>query len=321
MAIDFWKAQQSAKSKTLFYFIIFLMMTAIVAFGIEWILQNFFEDYYHRGFPLFAVIFCAVTFIYAFYNYAMFHQYGGSYVAQSLGAKRVHRNSSFKHEAFLYNICEEIAVASSLPMPEIFLLDAKEINAFAAGLTPDKAAITITDGALKKLSREELQGVIAHEFGHIYNGDMKIGLRLAAMVAGFFVILSLGIRLLQFAQYRSNDEKKSPMVFLAIALLVAGAVTWLGGSILRCLVSQEREYLADATAVQFTRDPTGLAGALIKIEKDQTADMPALGEPYAHLYFNHNSFWKSLFATHPPIQDRIAVLLGESRSKLFRDQL
>lgn len=311
MAMDFWKAQQKAKTRTTIYLLSFVAMTFAVAFGIEWILQNFFENYYQRGFPLFAVAFCAMTFLYALYNYTMYQQYGGGYVAKSLGARQIGKASIERHEAILYNICEEIAVAASLPMPEIYLLDAKEINAFAAGLTPSKAAVTVTNGALSKLSRDELQGVIAHEFGHIYNGDMKIGLRLAAMVAGFFVVLSCGIKLMQFSNFRSDEGRKSPLTFVAIALLAAGAITWLGGSILRGLVSQEREYLADATGVQFTRDPTGLIGALLKIEKDQKEDMPPLGQPYAHLYFNHHSFWQSLFATHPPIADRIAVLEGK----------
>jgi len=312
MAMDFWKAQQRARAKTVYFLIAFFVMTMVVALGVEWILQNFFEDYYGTKFPLFAVSFSTITFLYAFYNYMMFKTQGGSYVAESLGAKRVRRSPKDMPEALLYNICEEMAVASSLPMPEIFILDSKEINAFAAGLIPEKAAVTVTRGALNKLNRDELQGVIAHEFGHIYNGDMKIGLRLAAMVAGFFIVLSMGIRMMQYANFRTEEnERRNPLIFLAIALLAAGAVTWLGGTILRSSVSREREYLADATGVQFTRDPSGLIGALEKIERDQTQDMPALGMPYAHLYFNRSSLWQSLFATHPPLEERIRALKGD----------
>ncbi|MGK5594019.1 MAG: M48 family metallopeptidase [Parachlamydiaceae bacterium] len=308
--MDFWKAQQKAKARTRLYLAIFLAMTFLVAFGLEAILQECFYDEYQSSFPWFAIIFCTITFLYAFYNYLMYQQQGGGYVARSLGARLITKSTKNSTEAMLYNVCEEMAVAASLPLPEIYILDAKEINAFAAGLSPNKSAITVTSGALKNLSREELQGVIAHEFGHVYNGDIKIGLRLAAMVAGFFIVLYCGIRLLQFTSFRSRDNKKNPVLLIAFAFIAAGSITWLGGSVLRSMVSREREYLADATGVQFTRNPNGLIGALKKIARQTKQDMPALGQPYAHLYFNHHSFWSNLFATHPSIGKRIAALEG-----------
>ena len=193
-----------------------------------------------------------------------------------------------------------MSIAASLPMPPVYILEAQEINAFAAGLVPNKAAITVTRGALNRLSRDELQGVIAHEFGHIYNGDMRIGLQLAALIAGFFITLYLGIRLMQFSSFRSQgDRRGNPIVLVAIALLVAGSIAWFGGSVLRSMVSREREFLADATGVQFTRNPDGLIDALKKIGGEEKQDMPKVGKPYAHLYFNHSSFWGRLFATHP----------------------
>lgn len=314
MAMDFWKAQQRAKSKTTFYIIAFLLMTLFLALGIEWILRTYFSDYYTISFPLFAVSFSVITISYACFNYLMFREYGGSYVAESVGAKKVLRTSSRSQDLRLLNIAEEISIAAALPMPEIYILDAKEINAFAAGFVPAKAAITVTQGSLDKLNRDELQGVIAHEFGHIYNGDMKIGLQLSALVAGFFVTLYLGLRLMQFSSFQRNngEQKRNPLALLALALLAAGSIAWLGGSILRAMVSREREYLADATGVQFTRNPDGLIGALEKIEKSTKEDMPAVGKPYSHLYFNHRSFWQSIFATHPSLEKRIAALKGET---------
>ncbi|KAF3363076.1 Protease HtpX-like protein [Chlamydiales bacterium STE3] len=319
MAMDFWKAQQKAKSRTAFYLTAFFVMTFSIAFSVEWILQNFFTDDYSSSFPWFALAFCTITFTYAFYNYRMYQQQGGGYVAKSLGARLIQRSNKNVKETTFYNICEEMSVAAALPLPEIYVLDATEINAFAAGLTPHKAAVTVTSGALNLLTRDELQGVIAHEFGHIYNGDMKINLKLAAMVAGFFVVLYCGIRLMRFSSFRSKRDKGWSRTIIATALLIAGSVTWLGGSILRSLVSREREYLADATGVQFTRNPEGLIKALKKISSQDKTDMPAIGQPYAHLYFNNRSLWSNLFATHPSIEKRIAAL--EGRKYLPKDEV
>lgn len=312
MAMDFWKAQEKAKSRTVLYLLVFFCMTLFLALGIEWILRTFLSDYYTMNFPLFAVCFSLITITYAAFNYLMYREYGGKYVAESLGARKISLTSNYAEEKKLINIVEEISIAASLPMPAIYILDAKEINAFAAGLDPNKSAITVTQGSLNQLNREELQGVIAHEFGHIYNGDMKIGLQLSALVAGFFIALYLGFRLLQFSNFRSREDKRNPLLLLGLALLAAGSIAWLGGSILRSMVSREREYLADATGVQFTRNPQGLIGALKKIGASTKEDMPKVGKPYAHLYFNHKSFMETLFATHPSLEKRIAALEGET---------
>lgn len=322
MAIDFWKAQQKARARTVFYLIAFLFMTLLIAIGFEWILQTLLYGDYGNHFPYFGLGFVIITVFYAAFNYLMYGHYGGAYVAESLGAKRISPNTIASREVKLLHIVEEMAIAANLPMPAIYILNAHEINAFAAGLSPDKAAVTVTQGAIDTLSRDELQGVIAHEFGHIYNKDMKIGLQLAAMVAGFFVAIYLGIRLLQFSSYTSSEDRKmNPALIIALGLFIAGGIAWFGGSILRSLVSQEREYLADATGVQFTRNPEGLINALKKIQKNekQKSDMPQLGQPYAHLYFSHPSIMGRLFATHPPIERRIAALEGRKFVDLEKD--
>ena len=143
-------------------------------------------------------------------------------------------------------------------------------------MNSDNAAITITEGSMKLLTRDELQGVIAHEFGHIYNGDMKISMRLAAMVMGFFCVLWLGLRLLQFSTIRRGSRGKgaNPLVLAALILITAGAITWLAGNILKCTISREREYLADACAVQFACNPDGIANALRRIDAESKHDMP-----------------------------------------------
>lgn len=314
MVMDFWAAQRRARSKTKIYMTIFIFLTLLVATGVELAMRYFSDGSYDPPLPLLGLLFIGITLATSGYNYAMYSGFGGDYVAESLGAIRVNPMTANPMERQLLNIVEEIALASSLPMPSVYIINAREINAFAAGLTSSKSAIAITNGALRKLNRDEIQGVIAHEFGHIYNGDMKISMRLAAMVMGFYIILFLGLRILQFSSFRSSrDDRKggNPIVLAAIIFMIAGAVTWFFGSILKACVSREREYLADACAVQFTRNPSGIADALRKIgAMQQEDDMPQTGMAFSHMYFDDRSFLSALFATHPPLEDRIAAIEG-----------
>lgn len=315
MAMNFWKAQARARGKTKIYITLFVLITFIVAAISEWALRTFAEDSYQPDFPIFGLFFICLTFLVALANYAIYTQQGGAYVAESMGGIKLDpRSISHPAEKQLLNIVEEIALASALPMPAVYVLPVNEINAFAAGTTPQNAAVAISAGALNKLNRDEIQGVIAHEFGHIYNGDMKISMRLAAMVMGFFFIIYIAMRILQFSglsgRSRSSDQKGgNPIAIAALILMVAGAFTWLAGSILKACVSREREYLADACSVQFTRNPEGIANALRKIGKDNTHDMPREGAAYSHLYFREGI--NSIFATHPPLEKRIAAIEGK----------
>jgi heat shock protein HtpX len=182
----------------------------------------------------------------------------------------------------------------------------------------------VTVGAVQQLSRDELQGVIAHEFGHIFNGDTLISMRLAAMVMGFYFVLYIALRMIQFSGFRGRNERRSEgggsssgnggnlLVVAALILAVAGALTWLMGSILKCMVSRQREYLADASSVQYTRNPKYIADALRKIAGLDVHDMPASGMAFSHMYFDDSGgFLSSIFATHPPIEKRIAALEGK----------
>lgn len=315
--MDFWAAQRRARSKTKIYVSAFIALTVAVSLFVEWALRTYSDGSYDPPFPFFGALFLATTFLVAGFNYKMYQAFGGSYVAKSVGAYEVKKNSLVPEERQLLNIVEEMALAASLPVPPVFIIPVNEINAFAAGITPSNAAIAITEGALRRLSRQEVQGVIAHEFGHIYNGDMKISMRLAAMVMGFFFILYFGFRILQVTgigyQRRVESSKErggNPIALAAVIFIMAGAFTYFFGSILKATVSREREYLADACAVQFTRSTEGIANALRKIAKDTIYDMPGQGSAYSHLYFQDHSFLSSLFATHPPIQKRIAAIEG-----------
>lgn len=316
MAMNFWEAQRRARSKTWLYLSLFTVLTLIVAIVVEIAMREFASDSYYGPFPFAGGAFGAITFLTAGGQYAQFRLYGGSLVAESVGAQRVHPETANPTEKRLLNIVEEIALASALPVPPIYILDTPQINAFAAGLNKENAAITVTTGCLTFLNRDELQGVVAHEFGHIYNGDMKISMRLAAMVMGFFFIIYIAMRILQFSnirgQNRSRDEGRGdPLVIAALIFLVAGAFTWLFGSLLKAAVSREREYLADACAVQFTRNPEGIANALRKIRKEQYEhEMPQEGSAFSHLYIDSRGGFNAFFATHPPLEKRIAAIEG-----------
>lgn len=312
--INFWEAQRKARSKTSLYVVIFIVMTVIVGILAELTFRFFVPEARQDGVPVIGLIFIGVTCVAALFQYMMFQSYGGSYVAKSVGARQVERDTNDPRERQLLNIVEETALAASLPVPPVFLMEAGQINAFAAGLTPQSAAIAITKGSLEKLSRDELQGVVAHEFGHIRNGDMVISLRLAALVMGFFFVLYFGLRALQFTALsgrRSRGGKGgNPLVIGALVLVAAGVITWIFGSILKASVSREREYLADASAVQFTRSTQGISGALRKIEKEAASDMPASGMAISHLYLDNHKGFNSFFATHPPLKKRIEAIEG-----------
>lgn len=312
MAMDFWAAQKRARSRTSLYVAFFILLTLIVAVASEWAMRVLAGDYYDTNVPLIGLIYLCITFLVAGYQYGMMNAFGGKYVAESVGAEQVDPQTNNFQEKQLLNIVQEMAVAAGLPVPPVYILPAKAINAFAAGMSKDNAAITVTTGSLNQLKRDELQGVIAHEFGHIYNGDMKISMRLAAMIMGFFCVLWLGLRLLQVAGIQRGGREKgaNPVALAALILMVAGSITWLAGNILKCSVSREREYLADACAVQFTRNPDGIANALRRIAYESTHQMPSDGIAISHMYFDDESAFSSLFATHPPLEKRIAAIEG-----------
>lgn len=314
--MNFWEAQAKARSRTSLYIFVFCFLTVGIAILIEYVFRLLSEEGYTQPMPYLGLLFLGITFLVAGLYYLTYKSQGGRFVAESLGGKPVLPTSGDFKEQQLLNIVEEMSVASGQPMPAVYLIPSKEINAFAAGMKPDNAAITVTRGTLDHLTRDELQGVIAHEFGHIYNADMKISMRLAAMVMGFVFVLYFGIRLLEGSLLlggRRRNGGSNPIALVALALLIGGALTWFAGAILRSMVSRQREYLADACAVQFTRNPDGIANALRKIAKrSQIRDMPRQGMAYAHLYFDNHSFWSRLFATHPPIEKRIAALEGRT---------
>ncbi len=189
---------------------------------------------------------------------------GGSAVATLMGGRLVNQNTTDPNERKLLNVVEEMAIASGVPMPQVYVLDDERgINAFAAGHTTGDAAIGVTRGCIEMLSRDELQGVIGHEFSHILNGDMRLNLRLIGIIFGMLCIATIG-RILLYAR-SSNSRDKNPLPILGLALIALGAIGVFFGRLIQAAVSRQREFLADASSVQFTRNPSGLSGALQKI--------------------------------------------------------
>jgi Zn-dependent protease with chaperone function len=237
---------------------------------------------------------------------------GGVGVAESLGGRRIEPATEDFAERRLLNVVEEMAIASGVSVPEVFVLDTESgINAFAAGFNVDDAAIGVTRGCLEQLSRDELQGVIAHEFSHILNGDMRLNLRLMGIVHGILVLSLIGYWILRLGggDLGGRRGKGSPVLLVGLAVWVIGGIGLFFGKLIKSAVSRQREYLADASAVQFTRNPGGVAGALKRIgSAAHGSSLHSLhAEEVSHMLFGSGSgpSWTAFLATHPPLVDRI----------------
>jgi Zn-dependent protease with chaperone function len=239
---------------------------------------------------------------------------GGSAVALSLGGRQVDPDSTKLEERRLLNVVEEMAIASGVPVPDVYVLDREPgINAFAAGNTTSDAVVGVTHGTLHLLRRDELQGVIAHEFSHILNGDSRINLRAIGLLHGIFLVALIGRFLTRSSVYRTRKES-SGVVLIGLGLLAIGSIGVFFGRMIQSAISRQRELLADASAVQFTRDPDGLVGALKKIggaTPHSYLDTPKADEA-SHIFFSDAirrlRLFAGLFRTHPRLDDRIRKL-------------
>ena len=235
---------------------------------------------------------------------------GGGVVARSLGGTRIERGTRDPALRRLHNVVEEMTIASGVTMPEVYVLESEDgINAFAAGNTPADAAIAVTRGAITRLNREELQGVIAHEFSHVLNGDMRLNSKLLGWVFGLLAVaIAARIFMRGVGAGRRRDDKGGALVLIALAVMVIGYIGVFVGRILQAAVSRHRERLADASAVQFTRNPAGLTGALLKIagvSAGSRLESPDK-EEVAHMLFAPGM--RRLFATHPSLAERLREL-------------
>ena len=239
---------------------------------------------------------------------------GGAAVAQAMGGKLVPPATRDPLERRLINVVEEMAIASGVPAPQTYLIPDPAINAFAAGTRPDNAVVGMTRGALEALSRDELQGVVAHEFSHILNGDMRLNLRLIGILHGVLLIGYIGYFILRSSLYggmmRSRDSRggaAAALPLIGLALVIAGFAGSFFGNWIRAAVSRQREFLADASAVQFTRNPRGIGGALEKIGILSGKLSSPRASECRHMCFADSvaSGFANPFATHPPLPVRI----------------
>ena len=329
--MDFFERQHKAKKKTgvlVFLFGVAVLLISLLNFLIIAAVIPFVDE--ERNFstlqdPMLAMYVVLGTFVVislaGLYRKSQLSD-GGSSIASMMGGRLVNMASTDPDEQKLMNVVEEMAIASSVPMPEVFVMnEEKAINAFAAGYTVDDAVIGVTDGCMRRLSRDELQGVIAHEFSHILNQDMRLNLRLVAVVFGLFVLSQLGRLMIQIGfnssgrRSSSNRDEGGGGAVIGIAglgIMAAGGLGILMGNLIKSAVSRQREYLADSSAVQFTRNPEGLAGALKKIGAMATGSrlLTPHAEEASHMFFGNgmSESWFSFAATHPPLLDRILLL-------------
>jgi Zn-dependent protease with chaperone function len=262
---------------------------------------------------------------------------GGKTIAEMLGGRLLDGRATDWRERRMLNVVEEMAIASGMPVPPVYVMDRETgINAFAAGFTPVDAVIGVTRGTMESLTRDELQGVVAHEFSHILHGDMRLNIRLMGVLHGILLISLIGYFLFRAAlevrpsSSRSSSDKGDGgaaivlfVIAVGLALYVLGYIGVFFGHLIKSAVSRQREYLADASAVQFTRNPEGITGALRKIGAIGSRFQNANAEQASHMYFGNGvaTSWLSLLATHPPLVDRIKRLDPRFDGDFSRERL
>jgi Zn-dependent protease with chaperone function len=317
--MDFFERQEKAHRNTkllVVYFVagvILLIVTIYVAVGFVF---GGINSRHHQGLwnpQLFlgvAVGTLAVISIGSIFKTAQLAR-GGSAVAEMLGGRLISTSTTDLDERKLINVVEEMAIASGVPVPQVYVMDREPgINAFAAGHSTSDAAVAVTRGCMKLLSRDELQGVIGHEFSHVLNGDMRLNVRLMGIIFGILCLAVIG-RILLYARGSSRRDR-NPLPLLGLALILVGWIGVLFGRLIQAAVSRQREFLADSSAVQFTRNPAGLSGALKKIgglAYGSKLESAHAGEA-SHMFFG-NGMGESLFgllATHPPLASRIRAI-------------
>lgn len=318
--VNFFEQQQQAKRNTTLLVVLFVLavsliiaiVTALSAVAMGYLNSDAQGTYQVQVGPLIWVA-AAVAGGIALVMLFKWQQLkpGGHVVAESLGGVRIAPDTQDPLERRILNVVEEMAIAANMPVPGVYLLpNEAAINAFAAGYATNDAVIGLTRGAVESFSREQLQAVVAHEFSHILNGDMRMNIRLIAALAGIVALAKLGELLLRSARFsgRRNSKEVNPLPFIGLALLIIGWIGVLFGSVIKAAVSRQREYLADAAAVQFTRNPEALSGALKQIGARQHGSrlQHKNSSEAAHLFFgNAVSSWFSVMATHPPLDKRI----------------
>jgi Zn-dependent protease with chaperone function len=322
---DFFERQDTARKRSIHLFIFFVLAIVLIVFCVYMVVTGIFflsfDYYYDPGtnpafwkLNRFAIISAIALFVILCGSlYKINELKGGGYrVAEMLGGRRIFSGTGNPEERRLLNVVEEMSIASGIPVPAVYVMDREGgINAFASGYSIDDSVISVTKGSISTLKRDELQAVIAHEFSHIFNGDTLINIRLLGWLHGILLISLIGQGILR-GMSRVRGRGSLPAATLGIALFVLGYVGVFFGKLIKSAVSRQREYLADASAVQFTRNPSGLAGALKKIRGLSLGSQIShtRASEASHMYFCEGlgKSWFALMETHPPLIDRILKL-------------
>ncbi|MDO8516554.1 MAG: M48 family metallopeptidase [Nanoarchaeota archaeon] len=279
------------KNKIYSIILMFIVFSLLVIFG--YIISYLFDKSYFFIIMIFSIIFSL--------SYILFGYYQSDKISiASVNAKLAPRE---KYRQY-YDLVEGLTLASGLPMPKLYIMENSQINAFASGRDPKHAVICVTTGALEKLDKRELEGVLSHELSHIANYDIRF-MTLVAVLVGMIAILSeVFLRSLWFKSSDNNDSKAS--IILMIAGIIFAILAPIAVQLVQLAISRKREFAADSSAVKFTRTPTGLIGALEKIKKN--SEMKVSGAVSPLFLANPSSKLKSLFQTHPPLEVRIDKL-------------
>jgi len=324
--MDFFAQQELARRKTRWLLVAFLVSVALVVVAIDAVVVIAYGAAEPGASPATAVIGSSILVVAIICGASLFKtlslRAGGGAVARSLGGTRIERSTGDLALKRVLNVVEEMAIASGVTMPEVYVLENEDaINAFAAGNSPADAAIAVTRGAATRLKREELQGVIAHEFSHILNGDMRLNLRLMGWTFGLLAVAIVARTVLHNSSLASRGSRKDgagALMLAALAAMVLGFIGVFFGRLLQAAVSRHRERLADASSVQFTRNPQGLSGALLKIAGTNAGSrlVTPEAEEVAHMLFAAGL--PRMFATHPPIEERLKALDPSFKSENLR---
>ncbi|CAH7357542.1 Zn-dependent protease with chaperone function [Vibrio chagasii] len=317
--MDFFTNQDNAKKQS--------KLLGLMFFGsVVGVIMAVYSVYYGlflvgAGEPFFGDEFIAIGFFVALAITVValkdwfFMRAGGAAIAESIGGQLIPTSTSDPELRQLLNIVEEIALAASTPVPNVYIVECDSVNAFAAGHKVEDAVIGVTRGAVKRFNRDQMQGVVAHEYAHILNGDSAISMKLMALIGGLGFISTAGYYML----YTRGENQGKRMAF-ALSLIVIGAIGAFFASLIKMAISRQREYLADATSVQYTRNPDGIAGALKVIQEvGSTVESPK-AEQASHMFFSPThatesmfSSIKGLFSTHPTLESRIERIEGNKQ--------
>ena len=322
--MNFFERQAAARRASVRLVLLFALAVLCIVVAVDfvvWALIASREDatpaHALAGVVFSTVLVVAVIVLGSLYRIASLRS-GGAAVALELGGVPVPEQTRDPQLRRLRNVVEEIAIASGVPMPAVYVLEREAgINAFAAGYAPADAVVAVTRGALDRLNRDELQGVIAHEFSHVLNGDMRLNIRLMGVLFGILLLAVIGRKILEHVRFDSRDKSAGAIMLVAFAAMVVGYIGLFFGRMIKAGVSRSRELLADASAVQFTRQTVGLAGALKKIaglREGAKLERRGEAEEISHMLFGDGVGLSGLFATHPPLMQRIQALEPSFRS-------